>query len=418
MRKPTTPLPLRRPRQRGVSLIEAVVALAVMAFGILGVVGVQLTLRNNADIAKQRAQAVRIAQEAIEDWRGFTTLTLPLPTGHALAYEDIASAATTTVPTASAGVANTTYTITRWVEETTEPRGKSVRIQVAWTDRTGATQDVELSTRISGILPELSGAVSLPGRSLNNQQLGGRHGGVPVDAVDQGDGTSNFAPPGAPSGVTWVFNNTTGVITSICVALPAPATSTSCTAQNATLLAGFVRFALGGATPTAAPTGANAEFPTDLVPTALISTLDLELHTVSPSVIHECYVSAVATSTYLRYACAVVLPAPPTPTAPPVTSWTGTSYLTGLPLPSGSATDPSYTSNTVYRVCRYTPATSAATVVPNIDHPFEYTNVSSSLQNQNFLVIRAGDGTTAFTCPGDGPSPLVNGNTLPHQPNT
>ena len=397
------------PRERGVSLIEALVALAVMAFGILGVVGVQLTLRNNADIAKQRAQAVRIAQEAIEDWRGFTTLTLPLPTGHALAFEAIASAATTTVPTASAGVANTTYTITRWVEETTEPRGKAVRIQVAWTDRTGATQDVELSTRISGILPELSGAVSLPGRSLNNQQLGGRHGGVPVDAVDQGDGTSNFAPPGAPSGVTWVFSNTTGVITSICVALPAPATSTTCTAQNATLLAGFVRFALGGSTPTVAPTGANAEFPTDLVPTALISTLDLEVRTGPPSVTHPCYVSAVATSTYMRYACAVELP------APPATSWTGTSFLTGLPLASSIAAG---ASNTDYRVCRYTPATSASAAVPNIDHPFEYTNVSSSLQNQNFLVIRAGDGTTAFTCPGDGSSPLVNGNTLPHQPNT
>ncbi|MDP1533833.1 MAG: prepilin-type N-terminal cleavage/methylation domain-containing protein, partial [Rubrivivax sp.] len=45
-------------RQQGVSLIEAVVALAVLAFGMLGLVGVQATLRGNADIAKQRAEAV------------------------------------------------------------------------------------------------------------------------------------------------------------------------------------------------------------------------------------------------------------------------------------------------------------------------------------------------------------------------
>ena len=43
------------------------------------------------------------------------------------------------------------------------------------------------------------------------------------------------------------------------------------------------------------------------------------------------------------------------------------------------------------------------------------------LLNQNFLVIRAGDGTTAFACPTDVPvdpaaGNLVNSNTLVHQP--
>ncbi len=59
----------RHPRQRGISLIEAVVALAVMAFGMLAFVGLQSSLRFNGDVAKQRAEAVRIAQEAIEQWR-------------------------------------------------------------------------------------------------------------------------------------------------------------------------------------------------------------------------------------------------------------------------------------------------------------------------------------------------------------
>ena len=54
---------------RGLSLIEAMVAFAVMGFGMLGVLGIQATLRNNADQAKQRTEAVRIAQEALESWR-------------------------------------------------------------------------------------------------------------------------------------------------------------------------------------------------------------------------------------------------------------------------------------------------------------------------------------------------------------
>ena len=41
-------------RQIGVSLIEAMVALAIMGFGILGVVGVQATLRSNGDTARLR----------------------------------------------------------------------------------------------------------------------------------------------------------------------------------------------------------------------------------------------------------------------------------------------------------------------------------------------------------------------------
>ena len=60
-----------RARSRGISLIEAMVALAVMAFGTLGVLGVQTTLRLNADIAKQRNEAVRIGQETIEAARSF-----------------------------------------------------------------------------------------------------------------------------------------------------------------------------------------------------------------------------------------------------------------------------------------------------------------------------------------------------------
>src|SRR4051794_6693571 len=59
---------------RGVSLVEAMVALAVMAFGMLAVVGVQSTLRLNGDIAKQRSEATRLAQETLETYRSFTSL--------------------------------------------------------------------------------------------------------------------------------------------------------------------------------------------------------------------------------------------------------------------------------------------------------------------------------------------------------
>ena len=64
---------LSRP-SRGVSLIEALVALAVMSIGLLGVAGMQATLRSTADLSKQRSEAVRLAQEKLEDLRSFGTL--------------------------------------------------------------------------------------------------------------------------------------------------------------------------------------------------------------------------------------------------------------------------------------------------------------------------------------------------------
>lgn len=63
-----------RARSRGVSLIEAVVALAVMGFGMLGIAAMQSSLRQNSDIARQRAEAARLASEAIEAMRSYSVV--------------------------------------------------------------------------------------------------------------------------------------------------------------------------------------------------------------------------------------------------------------------------------------------------------------------------------------------------------
>ena len=97
----------------GVSLVEALVALAVLGFGMLAVVGAQGSLRLNSDVAKQRAEAVRIGQEALEDWRAFGQLPVD-PDGVLRAFDDIQ-------PRASAAVAgyttNTAYTLVRQVAD-------------------------------------------------------------------------------------------------------------------------------------------------------------------------------------------------------------------------------------------------------------------------------------------------------------
>lgn len=393
--------PLTR-QQAGVSLLEALIALAVMAFGLLGVVGVQTTLRTNGDISRQRAEAVRIAEETIEHWRAFTALDTPSgPSPHTTVYAQLLSAGPTTVAGNS-----TTYSVSQVVSTIAQPAIKSLQVDVTWPDRSGAQQQVTMTTRIAGVLPELSGSLSISPRSLTGSQIFGRNTVIPTTATNQGS-TSNFAPPGAAAGVSWVFNNTTGLISSIC---SAPGV---CAPAGAALLSGYVRYALTSS----APTGVDAEIPPPLPAPApsWLSTLGVEVETTAPSsAIIACYTQWVSALNATAYYCAI-----PLPSAPPLT-WTGTSRIVpaSIPLPTSPtpATDPSATK---VRVCRYTSdSTTDAAPGGNVDHPLVYSAVATSLGNQNFLVITGGNGGSVFGCPtdGTGASPFIDGDTRAHQP--
>ena len=414
-------------KQRGVSLVEALVALAVMAFGMLGLAGVQSTLRLNADVSKQRSEAVRIAQAAVEDWRAYALLAA---TPDVVDYADIVTAG----PTAEAGI-NATYQVTRTVTDSAAPasRSKTVVVDVTWTDRANQPQGVRLPSSIAGIAPELAGSLTVPAAGDPTRQPRGRSTGIPAAAIDQGDGTSRFVPPGSTA-TAWTFNNATGVIASICTLSDPPADTSSCIATNARLLSGFVRFALQMIEPTTElptpipvqPTPEQSEVPPSA---ALAVQVTVEMTLPIPAATVECF--EALSSNRVAYYCAV-------PVTTDAQRWSGRSLLGGLPLATGRP-DASATS---YRICRYTPvrgcqptvgstiwgergSTASCTgaspspgrLMGNADHPRDYASVEASLTNHNFLVIRSGDGTTAFNCPEDDRStPFVNGSTSHHQP--
>ena len=389
-----------RSLSRGVSLIEALVALAVMAFGLLGVVGMQATLRYNADISKQRSEAVRMAQQQVEDLRAFGTLAGTAEWD----YADIASVATATVPT-PAGFANTTFNITTTVANpvATDAQFKTVAVSVDWLDRrtdgSGTAQSVKLTTAIAAVAPALGATLGLPGDRAAPQRPRGRHPTIPPAAVDLGGGTSSFAPPGAPSGTSWTFVNATGQITQVC--------TPTCTTLKGWLLSGYIVFATG-----AAPTPAEAESPSDAKPLSHIVSVDVTAATTpAPASSPVCFASTSTLS--VNYFCLV-------PTKPSNSTWSGRSVL-GIFDISTSATSIagllSDTASSNFKVCRYTPEASHTPTGGNAAHPLDYTDVGGSLINQNFLVITAGSGTAAFGCPGDDTgTPLVNGNTFAHQP--
>jgi Tfp pilus assembly protein PilV len=401
---------MREPRLhalRGASLIEALVALAVMGFGILGIAGIQSTLRSNGDLSKQQAEATRIAQQVIEESRSFTQLPAVVDP-EVRTYEGLVSG-----NLGSVQGTNATFDRALAVTDLAPGRAKLLTVTVSWTDRANQPQEVRLTTNVSGVPPGLGASLSVAmvGRPLRMPL--GRHAGIPPEAVDQGNGTSSFSPPGAGT-TRWIFSNNTGVIAKIC----ADGTEASCINAQSFLLTGFVRFEVKDPVtppspplPFYPPTARNAESP-DETPMPGIGVVLQQSHPSTASV--ACLTRNIATA--VEYFCAV-----PVTDAEP--RWSGRALVTGLTL-APSVDDPSPGS---FRVCRYTkyrahsiiPDLELEKPIPNADHPLDYSAVDTTLIGQNFLVIRAGFGTTAFDCPPDDTStPLVNGNTWHHQPAT
>jgi Tfp pilus assembly protein PilV len=420
----STTMQLRR-RIRGVSLVEALVALAVMSIGMLALVGVQSTMRLNSDLAKQRTEATRIASEEIERLRSFTSMAA-VNGQPGISYDEIASRVVGNYQPPD-GIGNTSYEVRRTVVELAAQAQKLVSVQVLWTDRTNQQQTVTLDSAISATAPTLGAMLLVPHRESPTSRNRGRHVSIPPGALDLGDGHSRYEPPGS-SGLGWYFNNLTGVMR----ACGAGVTDYT-TCPVATLVSGTVRFHLTDTQ----PTGAAAEAPQGPAmalangPGALVMA-----DAVGSGTAASCYAQVV--DTLVVYACAV--------RTNDASGWGGqlNLVLAGDHDFGGDSDD--------YKSCRYTndrPTAENTTTVAieadphaeftlNADHPRKYclerprnTNeaglactgrrVNVNLINQNFLVIRGNQ-----TCPtelnndgtpnGQGQDGLILANTRQHQP--
>lgn len=136
--------PTRHPtpsRQRGLGLVEALVAFLVLCLGMLTVVRLQPQLRQHAEHARQRSEAVRLAQEDIERQRAFGL-----------------AAGSVVVDEAGAG---TRYELRREVDAASWPNATALAVSVHWNDRDGRPQAVRLATLIGAGGPAPAGAAML-----------------------------------------------------------------------------------------------------------------------------------------------------------------------------------------------------------------------------------------------------------------
>lgn len=364
-----------RKKSRGVSLVEALIALLVVAVGVVALQKFQSNSRLNSDVARQRTEALKLAQNDIEQLRS------------AAGAADIQSTNRTVAADAS-NAANATFQVAR---EVTSSAGasKTVQVTVRWLDRSGAAQQVAISSVISVQPPALTGALAVAHRSADALPLNGRSADIPAVAHDLGDGRSVLKLDSTQTDA-YVFDNRNGRITSTCSGVQRQTRHvvvgdlTSCTSIAAVLLSGQVRFSL-----TAPPDAAR---PND-APLALAISLTLSGGPYPRPAI--CGAEAMKTVSYFESGqqrrAAVSLNA--TPASWAVTSWVelserftaihcvvvgkGTPALWSGRLSIAPRGWVLGSSASEFKVCRYT-----------AQSPEAYVDVSTSISEQNFLVIR------------------------------
>lgn len=340
-------------RQGGTSLIEALLAFLVLSLGMLGAARLQRHVEHGADLARQRSEAVRLAQHDIEQLRAFTTV------GAASAVRSYSGIAAADAEVGAAtGHHSTSYRLERRIDEPPVGTLKTASVSVQWADRTGELQSVLLQSAIAGTPPALSAVLPVHAGAPPVRSVHGRSPRIPATARELGDGRS-LLKPSATGTLAFVLSNTTGKITARCtVGLDEVIDAAGCVLIDGLLLSGWIRFSLA-----APPDAAGADPPLPL-------TMSLELSAGAAAAAPECF--AEPRAGLVAYHCVIATSSP----------WSGRSRVVPLGWALGAAAGE-------LRVCRYVADHDGSGAIDrNAEHPEHYSEVDVNLMQQNFLVIR------------------------------
>lgn len=111
-----------RPRGRGFMLIEALVALLIFAFGVLGLVGLQATMTKAQSTAKYRADAAFLAQQVLGTMWSDAPNLANYATANCAGYARCNSWAAKVASTLPGGTAAVTF-----------PAANDVTVAITWT---------------------------------------------------------------------------------------------------------------------------------------------------------------------------------------------------------------------------------------------------------------------------------------------
>jgi len=392
--------------QRGVSLIESLIAFVVLALGTAAAAHLQGQLRLAGDVARERSEAIRLAQAASEEMRSFVALDV---TPGQRSFADIASGDAAVAAAASAA-AHADYRIERRVDGRGFGATKATRVAVRWRDRGGDEREVVLHSFIAGAAPAYAGSLALAAGAVPSAPRGAfeRAPTLPLTAQRLGDGRSGWKPSERGS-TALVFDDRSGAVVGRCDCVAttlatrdlSAAALSRCATGRWLLVAGTIRFA--SATPPDAGSAPAAPLPTAVAitlrdgpypaPAACFSEARKTVRYLIDGSLHlddvGADVSAAAAGLpawedtgdrFLAWHCVV------TPRADG--RWSGRITLAGQGWTIG-------TESTQRRICGYGTA-AAGTIDANIASARDDVDVGVALLGRNFLVIGGNE-----RCPGE-----------------
>ena len=376
---------------RGFTLVESLIAVLIAALCALALMRMQTTLTRGGESARQRTEALRHAEEAMEAMR--SAATAPAPDGTPSAW--VAAQALEGQATVEGDT--TAYAVTRqWRGDANQPL-RVAEVAVSWADASPlsaplatdprqtatrpdpAPERLTLRTVVAAQSPRLTALLAQPpapgGDTLRPAR---RSAALPRNALPLGGGLS--AVPLAADFIA-VAADATGALLEVCSAAAAPTTSEdvqalrragACRAQRGLVVSGHI-----------GRTHADLPWP------RAIDTSGVTRQQTTASAPIRCTLGDVpgaagdtlgATGSRY-YVCVIPLEAPH--------AWSGTLRLAGLPVAPDVV---------VCRVQYEAPAAAfaandAASLSPNDRHVQPYVQVQRSLHSQHYVVARSADGT-------------------------
>jgi len=165
MSDPTTNSQMIR-AQRGFSLVEALIAFLIVAFGMLGISQMNISAIDANAQVKARATALDLAEQKIEQVRSLTTQA---------AYSALADSSAADSIDHNYASFSRSWWVTKLTSE--DSRYAKITVRVQWNDSDGVTRFVELDSNVAEPQPDQTGKWYALALKESAQDAAAVHGG-------------------------------------------------------------------------------------------------------------------------------------------------------------------------------------------------------------------------------------------------
>ena len=384
-------------RQSGSTLIEAMLALLIMGVGMLSLSGMQMDLTRSADSTQQRTQALRLAQEKMEEFRSYTGIASTVTGTGAVKANTLNWNALVDGQDSFSG--NAVYTRTWSFGGGSGSPSRRATVRVAWTDRNNAAQWLSLSSALSQTDPFDAGLLGFPLspssqiKGMNNRSLA-----IPAAAISLGNQRSALAFGAA--GQYLLLNDISGDVVRICtapgltnassvadfIAAFQNPDSSQCKNLSAYLVSGYVGRDSSVSTSdwNAIEAGLGIDYAGIVRNAAGALGIQCQFgNAINPN-------TGAIIPDYKYYLCVIPLADPAAHVTP---DWSGKIRLAGPAAWQGS--------DSPYYVCRYEYAATQVLSDGNQRNLQPYSHVNTSISQQNYLIARTSNASnpTPPVCP-------------------